>query len=112
MAMQALIDQASAAGNAAFDAAVPEPMTVTDGKRDWHVSEGVCGFAWVRIAGNTPFGRYCKKAGIARPAYGGGLSIYPSRCSQSLDRNTAWASAFARVLQAHGVRADAVSRID
>lgn len=107
-----VLSRASAEGNEAFRKAAPEPMTVTDGVRSWHVEDGVCGSAWVRIAGNTAFGRYCKRNGIARPAYGGGLSIYPSIPSQSLDRNTAWATAFADELQRAGIDAQPHSRID
>jgi hypothetical protein len=100
--------------------AVPTPMTVVESDlltgapsgRSYYVSEGLCGFAWVKIKGNTPFGRWAKKMGYARPAYGGGLMIYCPLNTQSYDRKTAWATAFAKVLTDAGIFAYCDSRLD
>lgn len=113
-----IFDVAGAAGAAAHHAAVPEPMTLVTRidraghGRTYHCSEGMCGFSWVHIKGNTPFGAYCKKAGIARPAYGGGLNISYPFMSQSYDRGQAWASAFADSLKSNGIFAYADGRLD
>ena len=107
-----VLKAAMAAGSAAHTAAVPEPMTVVGGDKSYFVSEGMCGFSWVKIKGNTPFGRHCKKVGIARPAYGGGLQIRYPYPSQSYDRGQAWAYAFADVLKDNGVFAYADGRLD
>ena len=107
-----IFDVAGIAGAAAHHAAVPEPMTVVGGDKTYHCSEGMCGFSWVHIKGNTPFGAYCKKAGVARPAYGGGLNIRYPFMSQSYDRGQAWASAFADSLKEHGIFAYADGRLD
>ena len=109
---QVILDAALAAGAAAHRNAVPEPMTVVGGDKSYFVSEGMCGFSWVKLKGNTPFGRYCKKVGLARPAYGGGLRISYPFPSQSYDRGQAWAFAFSDVLKANDVFAYADGRLD
>jgi len=103
---------AMAAGDAAYHAAVPEPMTVVGGGRTYHVSEGVCGFAWVNVPGNTAFGKWLKAEGLARPGYPKGLNIRPPYPTQSYDRKIAWAIEVARVLAAGGVVARADGRLD
>lgn len=110
---------ASAAGRAAGQAHSPTPMGVYPvdlrGNRlgpTEVVEDGVCGFAWVKIAGNTSFGRWAKKEGIARSAYGGGLQIWISDYGQSMERKEAHARAMAKVLNNNGVKAYAQSRMD
>lgn len=76
------------------------------------VSEGVCGFAWVRFPGNTAFGRWAKKTKNARPAYPKGLSISCSEFNQSMERKEAYCRAFAEVLKANGVDCCTESRLD
>ena len=112
MNYQSLLNAASAAGEAAYKAASPEPMIVSGHGEQYYVPEGPCGFAWVKFAGNTAFGKYCKKAGIARSAYPKGLMIRDSHPSQSYDRKYAWASAFAKVLRDNGIDAYADGRLD
>jgi len=115
-----LFAAASEAGLLASAKAVPTPMYVIESdvitgaplERSYYVSEGVCGFAWVKIKGNTPFGRWAKKMGYARPAYGGGLMIYCPLNTQSYDRKTAWGNAFAKVLMDAGIFAYCDSRLD
>jgi hypothetical protein len=112
-----LYETAKAAGMAAGYGAAPTPMIVTGGvpgqKPERHyVSEGVCGFAWITIKGNTSFGRWAKKTGLARAAYPKGLSFWVSAFGQSMDRKEAYARAFAKVLNEHGITAYAGSRMD
>jgi len=107
-----ILNEANLAGNAAFEAAIPEPMVVVGGSEKYFVSEGPCGFAWVKIKGNTAFGKYCKKNGIARNSYPNGLQISDPHMSQSYDRKMAWAYAFAEVLNANGIEAYADGRLD
>jgi hypothetical protein len=104
---------ALAAGMAAGAAPMNiEPMVLTDGKTTYFVADGVCGFGWVSVKGNTEFGRWAKKAGLARPDYPSGLAISSKLVTQSMARNEAFADAFAKVLNANGVSAYARSRID
>lgn len=120
----ALARKADAAGLAAAEAATPQPMivgtakslfddTIDPSKPTYYVPEGVCGFASIRFPGNTGFGRYMKAAGLARKAYGGGLSVYVRVGGQSLARKEAYASAYAAVLREAGIeRVYVESRMD
>lgn len=122
--MRALYQRAHAAGHAAATGATPDPMVVyeadpltgrrTAGGREWYVSEGVCGFAWVNIKpGTSAFARWLKTSGIARAdAYYGGVSIWVGDYGQSHTRKTRYANAFARVLNDAGIRAYAGDRLD
>ena len=109
------------AGMKAGNNALPTPMVVGDadimgnpvpGGSRYYVSEGMCGFAWVSFKGNTSFGRAMKAAGLARPQYGGGLSVWVSEFGQSIERKEAYARAYAAVLREHGVEAYSGSRLD
>lgn len=119
----ALYAEADSAGKAAAEAAVPVPIVVGEetspfsgqvdySKPTYLVSEGLCGFAWVTFKGNTAWGRWAKKTGVARPAYGGGLQVWVSGYGQSVTRKEAYAAAFAQVLCDNGVTAYAGSRLD
>jgi hypothetical protein len=105
---------ATSRGQNAATNCIPLPMTVLDQYRnqEWYEPEGVCGFAWVRIKGNTPFGRWARGQGIARKAYGGGLQIRIRDYNQSMDRKYAHANAYALTLREHGIEAWADSRMD
>lgn len=103
---------AHAAGMDAGNAHKPQAMNVSDGKNVWHVPDGVCGFAWVSFKGNTAFGRYMKKIGIARPDYPTGLCVRVLAFNQSMERNEAYARAYAKVLNDNGITAYAQSRMD
>lgn len=119
----ALYAEADAAGKAAAEAAIPVPIVVGEetspfsgqvdySKPTYFVSEGLCGFAWVTFKGNTAWGRWAKKTGVAKPAYGGGLQVWISGYGQSVTRKEAYAAAFAQVLRDNGVTAYAGSRLD
>lgn len=115
--------KADAAGKAAAEKAKPTPMIVGEAKGlfsneidetkpTYYVAGGVCGFAWVWFKGNTAFGRWAKAEGFARKAYGGGLQYTVFTYGQSMQTKAAYASAFARVLQAEGIQAYADYRMD
>ena len=93
---------ADAAGVAAAKAVVPNPMVVVaaGGGESWHVSEGVCGFAWVTVKpGNHSFANWLKKECGCGKAYGGGVSVWVSAFGQSHTRKCEYARAFAKSLR-------------
>lgn len=85
-----------------------------------HGDAALCGFAWVdifeykgeKIKGNTKIGRMLKQAGV-RQSY---TKTFSQWCNwyggQNIDIKEAGARAFAEVLQEHGFRAYAGSRLD
>lgn len=77
-----------------------------------------CGFAWVTLPGNHPFGRWAKKQSIARKNYPRGLMIWYSKLhrvpTQSISVHEAAAQA-ARDVLAHGLQSCEIgmsSRLD
>ena len=91
-------------GMAAGNAARPTPMRLVEadiwgrpkpGAEVYTENEGPCGFAWVWIAGNTTFGRWAKKQGLARTSYPRGLQISCHEFNQSMERKEAYALAYA-----------------
>ncbi len=102
------------AGMAALNAAAPHPMVVQSNatRQQWFVPDGVCGFAWIEFRGNTAWGRWAKKSGVASKHYPKGLSIWVSEGGQSMERKEAYARAYADVLRAAGIEAYAGSRMD
>jgi hypothetical protein len=115
---------AHTAGHNAACACQPTPMFLGEekglfsggidySKPTYFVSDGVCGFAWIKIAGNTSFGKWAKKAGVAKSAYGSGLQIWVKDYGQSMQRKEAYAQAFALALkEVGGIDAYADSRMD
>lgn len=122
MDYSALFAKADAAGKAAANGCQPTPMIVGTAKGfsneidfrqpTYFVADGVCGFAWVSFAGNTAWGRWAKKAKLARSGYPKGLQIWISDYGQSMQLKEAYARAFAAVLQDAGIDAYAGSRMD
>jgi hypothetical protein len=112
---------AEAAGKAAGDAVSVTPMTVVMRSnmfddtspvvKAYHVPDGVCGFAWVNVGGNTAMGRYMKSKGH-RAGYPKGINYWVSAYGQSMTRKEAFAHAFAKVLRDNGIAAYADSRMD
>jgi hypothetical protein len=82
------------------------------GGKNWFVPDGVCGFGWVSLKGNTAFGKWLAKNGLARKDYPTGLAISSKLMTQSLERNAAWARGAAKFLNDHGIEAFGESRID
>lgn len=101
--------------------------------KEWVVEGGVCGFAWVTVGGNTGFGRWLRSSGMFESDARFGTASraraeadgihwgkgYPTGYSgwvwvggQSLTIKEAYARAYAEVLQAHGIKAYAGSRLD
>lgn len=120
---QELFDKARAAGLEALRKHTPKPMTVVERtnplddsspiRQAWHVSEGVCGFAWVVIhPGNCSFACWLRKNKIGHKHYYGGWEIWVSEGGQSMERKQAYAKAFAEVVNAAGIKAYTGSRMD
>lgn len=121
-----LYAKADAAGIAAAKAMTPTPMVVGQAKSFFSneidytkpveiVNDGVCGFAWINLKpGNSPFANWLKKNKLARKdEYYGGVTIWVSDYNQSMERKSAYAGAFARVLNEAGYkRAYSMSRMD
>lgn len=101
-------------GEQAAIAHKPRTMVVSDsdGTVVDVVQEGMCGFAWLNVPGNTSFGKWLKKQGIARPDYPAGLCVWISSYSQSYERKVAHAVAMAQYLRGNGVECRVGSRLD
>lgn len=120
---EALHREAHIAGHAAAVSVTPRPMIVERHAKafddrspvvqTYQVSEGACGFAWVSVhPGNGSYARYLKSTGLARPSSEGGVQIWISAYNQSLERKSAYASAYAQVIQNAGITAYGHSRMD
>lgn len=118
---ESLMQRAYAAGKEAGAKCVPQPMGVVaadifgnplPGAKVEVVRDGVCGFAWVRLKGNTAFGRWAKANGYARAGYPSGLNISTKLMTQSMERNEAAARAMRDVLRDAGIDCWMESRID
>jgi hypothetical protein len=120
----ALLNDAIAAGTAALEACVPEPMTVISKcglapETTYVVDDGVCGFAWVRVPGNSWFIRALKKVWLAgdhqvfhRDEYAGGYMYWVGAGNQSYERKMAFAKAMAEELRKNGVECSYNGRLD
>lgn len=119
MNAQEIYTTARAAGLAAAAAAQVQPMIVQQCRglfdhtvvREYVIDEGVCGFASVVIK-NIKFANQLKKMGLGRKNYGGGYALSVQDFNQSLTRKEAYAHAFAKVLNDHGITAYTDSRMD
>jgi hypothetical protein len=112
-AFQEIVDKAYKAGIEAGKNARPIPMYVIDqGIPIDRIDDGACGFAWIAFPGNTSFGKWTKKQGLARSHYPSGLCVWVSEFGQSVDRKDAFAGAYAKVLKENGIDAYAGSRLD
>ncbi len=110
---QEIIDKAYKAGIEAGKNARPIPMYVIDqGIPIDRIDDGACGFAWIAFPGNTSFGKWAKKQGLARSHYPSGLCVWVSEFGQSVDRKDAFAGAYAKVLKDNGIDAYSGSRLD
>lgn len=110
---QEIIKEAYKAGIEAGKNARPIPMYVIDqGIPIDRIDDGACGFAWIAFPGNTSFGKWAKKQGLARSHYPSGLCVWVSEFGQSVDRKEAFAGAYAKVLKNNGIDAYAGSRLD
>ena len=108
-----LVTKAHLKAHEAVKQHTPTPMHVTDGKNNWVIDDGVCGFAEVRLPkGNTSFARWAKKNTAFEKHYGGGLSLWVSDYNQSMERKEVYARTYADVLNRHGIEAYSTSRMD
>lgn len=86
--------------------------TINENPNQWYP----CGFAWVRIKpARGKFVNYMKSINVGRTdEYEGGYVVYnPSaHNTQWMDAKYAGAKAFAEVLCAHGIKAQAECRMD
>lgn len=99
-----LFDWANAAGQAAAGVAVPTPMFIQGGEI---IAEGAFGSASVRVPdARRGFARWLIEAGGGDRHYKSGAMISNPDRQISLDRNRAWAMAFARVLKMNGLVAE------
>jgi len=81
--------------------------------QSYFVGDGVCGFAWITVRpANSSFGLYVKKNHGWKSAYGGGIQKWVSDFNQSMQKKYAYASAFAQVLNSHGIVAIPGERMD
>jgi len=116
MTPEQIWEEAEAHALASARACVPEPMVVTSRtateQKIYYVPQGVCGFASIRFAGNTAFGRWAKRVGHATPAYGGGLFVHVREGGQSYEIKCAYARAFAGVLNDNDIEARVESHLD
>jgi hypothetical protein len=97
---------------------VGEPTTpfgsdIDYSKPTYVINDGVCGFAQIRFAGNTAFGRWAKAKELAsKDSYYGGLYVWVGEFNQSFQRKDAYARAFAQSLKENGIDAYSTSRLD
>jgi hypothetical protein len=78
-----------------------------------YILDGLCGFAWVTISpARGSFVTFLKTQGIGSKGYYGGYEIWVREFGQSVDRKSAFAGAFAEVLEKHGITAYTGSRLD
>lgn len=121
---QSLYNEAHEAGMKAGEGITPEPMVVNTHSSPpvfgntpivarSIVNDGVCGFAWVAIRpANSSFALWLKKNNLGRSGSYGGIHVWVHQFNQSYTRKSAYAAAFAGVLQKAGIKAYPDSRID
>lgn len=120
----ALHQQAHAAGVKAADAHVPTPMVVQEHANPLDdnspvvrtyepVMGGVCGFAKIVVTkGNGSFARWLRDTGYGSKNYEGGTMIWVRQYGQSMEKKSAYAEAYAKVLNEAGVEAYASAWMD
>ncbi len=81
--------------------------------RSYFVADGVCGFAWLELKGNTAFAKWAVEAKVARKGYPRGIAIWCHDFNQSMQRKTKWAHTVCRYLRTHlQVESQVFSRMD
>lgn len=101
------------AGMAAGNACTPVPMTVVGQGKQWHVPDGVCGFASVRITpARGKLVSWLKANDIGYKSYQGGWCISCHEFGQSMTRKEAYTQAMAKVFRDAGLKAYSESRMD
>lgn len=110
--LEKIYQEAVAAGKAAVAAFEPDPMFVTGGGQNYYVADGVCGFAWINVPGNSAFGKFLKAEKGCRSGYPSGIDWWIGDYNQSMQKKEVFAYAAARVLQERGIKARPGSRMD
>jgi hypothetical protein len=97
---------AYAAGRDAAINHIPRPMIVKWGGREDTITDGLCGFAWVKLRpANAPFAAWVKRNNLGQvDTYEGGLTVWIGEYNQSMERKYAHARAFAQVVMDEMVR--------
>lgn len=68
--------------------------------KEYFVEDGVCGFAWIVIKPATSaFAKWLVKNDIASPHWQGGISIWVHEYDQSMQKKSAFARGFAKVIK-------------
>jgi len=84
-----------------------------DFNKKTYILDGLCGFAWVTISpARGAFVNYLKSREVGSKGYYGGYEIWVKEFGQSVDRKSAFAGAFAEVLNKYGITAYTGSRLD
>lgn len=112
---EALFARANAEGFRAGETMTPRAMVVcrADGTPIERVSDGMCGFAWVRVkSANKGFGHWLLKTGRARKGYYGGAEIWISAHNQSYERKLAHAQRMAQIFNENAIEAYGTGRLD
>ncbi len=104
--------EAVEAGRKAVEAMTPNPMVVHGHGQSYFVADGVCGFAWINVPGNSAFGKFLKKEKGCNSGYPKGINWWISDYNQSMQKKEAFAYAAAGVLQKYGIDARPGSRMD
>ncbi len=114
----ALYKRAHEAGMKAGKAASPRAMIVTQqygpqrGRQDY-VADGVCGFAYIVVPARGGFAQWLRATEKGRKwSSEPGVHISVHEFGQSMERKSAYAAAFAKVLNEAGVKATTFSRMD
>lgn len=85
-----------------------------DYSKPTYVLNGLCGFAWINIKpARGKFVTWLKENKIgSTDSYYGGYTIWVHEFGQSVDQKSAFADAFAKVLNDNGITAYGASRLD
>lgn len=104
---EAIFELAKQAGERAAAECVPTPMKISGGEL---IMDGECGGAYVVVAdARRGFARWLKTSGHGDRHYRSGVCFYAKTKSQSADRATAYADAFAKVLRRNGLECNVAS---
>ena len=76
------------------------------------IEDGICGFANIKVKGNTKFGKWALANGIVHKSGMGGMVMYVNEFGQSYTRSKEFAYTFAKVLKENGIQADVNARED
>lgn len=106
---QEIHEFAHSAGMRAAETTVPAPMVLKEFGTIW---EGPCGFGWVLLRdGRKSFSKWIVQARHGHCSHPG-VRIYSKANTQSIEKNRAYADAYAEVLRSNGIECSVGSRLD